>query len=71
MTRMDLVLGVDGGGSRTRVWLAVRDHTDDSDASNESGIVGRGAATASNPRTTPGEIAARNLQQAVQAAFDD
>jgi N-acetylglucosamine kinase-like BadF-type ATPase len=71
MTRLDLVLGVDGGGSRTRAWLALRDHADESDSGDESGVVGRGTAAASNPRTTPHEMAARNIQQAVHAAFDD
>ncbi len=70
MTKLDLVLGVDGGGSRTRVWLALREGPLQ-EGHNESGILGRGAAAGSNPRTTAPQIAANNIQSAVQSAFAD
>ena len=65
MTTNDLVLGVDGGGSHTRVWLARRD------LPTEEGVLGRGSAEASNPRTRPWQEAVGNIQSAVEAAFLD
>lgn len=59
----DLVLGVDGGGSHTRVWLGRREQPD------ERGVVGRGISKASNPRAQAWQSAVENLQYAVEDAF--
>jgi N-acetylmuramic acid 6-phosphate etherase len=58
-----LVLGIDGGGSKTAAWLSRK---------NESGewtIVGRGVAGASNPQAVGFAMAFCNLDSAVNAAF--
>src|SRR5690606_25003397 len=59
----DLILGIDGGGSKTIVWLARR--------GDPPTILGRGRAGASNPRVLGIEVAARNLEAALQAAWTD
>src|SRR5690606_9975957 len=59
----DLILGIDGGGSKTIVWLARR--------GDPPTILGRGRAGASNPRVLGIEAAARNLESALQAAWTD
>ena len=62
---MQLVLGVDGGGTKTAAWLAAA-HPDDS---NE--ILGRGTAGPGNPRAVGFETAQRNILTAIAAAFED
>jgi N-acetylglucosamine kinase-like BadF-type ATPase len=60
-----LVLGVDGGGTKTEVWLA---HVD---ATAEPIILGRGMAGSSNPRAVGMETALANLGAAIDAAWAD
>jgi N-acetylmuramic acid 6-phosphate etherase len=58
----ELVLGIDGGGTKTVVWLApVAGNT----------ILGRGSSGPSNPQALGFQTACRSLDQAIQAAFDD
>jgi N-acetylglucosamine kinase-like BadF-type ATPase len=60
-----LVIGVDGGGTKTEAWLArVVD-----DAVPE--VLGRGLAGSSNPRAVGMETALANLAEAVTAAWTD
>ncbi len=61
----ELVIGVDGGGSHTRAWIAHRD------AQNEDGVIGRGSGGGSNPRIAGSTVATQNIEFAIQAAFDD
>jgi N-acetylglucosamine kinase-like BadF-type ATPase len=65
MPREELLLGVDGGGSKTVAWLAVRDTPE------TTRIVGRGAAGPSNPMAVGFDDALANLEEAVDAAFRD
>ncbi len=65
MMQSEWVLGIDGGGSKTQAWIARRD------TPTEDGVVGRGRADGSNPRTAGSVTAMHNIEQAVQAAFDD
>ena len=58
----NLVLGVDGGGTKTLAWLARHDQ-------QESKPIGRGIAGSSNPQAVGLEQAGANVLQAVQAAF--
>lgn len=58
-----LVLGVDGGGTKTEVWLARVDTT------AELIVVGRGKAGSSNPRAVGMETALLNLGEAIDAAW--
>jgi N-acetylglucosamine kinase-like BadF-type ATPase len=60
-----LVLGVDGGGTKTEAWLA--ELTD----AGEPVIIGRGLAASSNPRAVGMETACTNLGLVVDAAFAD
>ncbi len=60
-----LVLGIDGGGSKTLAWLAARD------ASAPLEPIGQGKAGASNPRVVGTEAAGKQIMQAVGAAFAD
>ncbi|MFO0867691.1 MAG: N-acetylmuramic acid 6-phosphate etherase, partial [Pirellulales bacterium] len=60
-----LFLGVDGGGTKTVAWLAVRG------PQGEPQLVGRGKAGPSNPRAVGLPTATTNLQAAMQAAFHD
>ena len=65
MTTTPLVIGVDGGGTKTVAWLAPLD-----DVTN--GIVlGRGHAGPGNPRSVGFETAQQNISAAVKAAFAD
>ncbi len=59
----ELVLGIDGGGSKTIAWLA------SASASASNDPLGRGEAGPSNPRAAGAETASRNLNQAVDSAF--
>jgi N-acetylglucosamine kinase-like BadF-type ATPase len=56
-----LVLGIDGGGSKTVAWLA----------GDSAAIVGRGTAGASNFQAVGFEAALASLDRAVAAAFED
>jgi len=60
----DLVLGIDGGGSKTVAWLA---------ACTAGGpvVVGRATAGPSNPQTVGFSAARASLRQAIAAAFAD
>jgi len=61
----DLLLGIDGGGSKTVAWLAVR-------AGGEAPeVIGRGTAGGSNPQAAGFPAALENLDRAVAAAFAD
>lgn len=57
----DLVLGIDGGGSKTVAWLARRE--------GAPAPLGRGKAGPSNPRASGVEIAITNLEAAIRAAW--
>ena len=65
----DLVLGIDGGGTKTVAWLALRDVVEGS--GRDAGVIGRGAAGPSNMHAVGWETAQRNLATAIQAAFAD
>jgi N-acetylglucosamine kinase-like BadF-type ATPase len=60
-----LVVGVDGGGTKTEAWVAriINDH--------EPSVIGRGLAGSSNPRAVGMEMALANLAEAVAAARAD
>ncbi len=61
----DLVIGVDGGGTKTDAWLAPLQ--DDG-----TGIVlGRGRAGPGNPRAAGFEVAQASIDAAIEAAFAD
>jgi N-acetylmuramic acid 6-phosphate etherase len=57
-----LVLGIDGGGSKTLTWLATRDGTDTTPA-------GIGEAGPSNPQSVGWAAALANIDRAIQHAF--
>lgn len=60
-----LVLGVDGGGTKTEAWVAriINDGQPD--------VIGRGGGGSSNPRAVGMEMALANLAEAVAAARTD
>lgn len=58
----NLVLGVDGGGSKTVVWLARREASSDD-------VLGRAISGPSNPRAIGIEAATLNLETAIDAAW--
>jgi len=60
-----LILGVDGGGTKTIAWLAPLE--------DPSGtvVLGRGQAGPGNPRAAGFETAEANIAAAIAAAFDD
>jgi len=60
---MSLILGIDGGGSKTAAWLAEAS----GDRADEP--LGRGFAGPSNPRAVGFAVACANLDQAIAAAF--
>jgi len=60
-----LVLGIDGGATKTVAWLAPRA------AEGEPSVVGRGLAGPINPQAGSFAQALENLDRAVDAAFDD
>jgi N-acetylglucosamine kinase-like BadF-type ATPase len=66
MLQRDLVLGIDGGGSKTIAWLGRRSSHTAPDA-----IVGRGAAGGSNLQTQGIEKSLQNLAAAIEEAFAD
>jgi N-acetylglucosamine kinase-like BadF-type ATPase len=59
----ELVIGVDGGGTKTVAWLAPLE-----DASNTI-VVGRGNAGPGNPRAAGFDVALANIKVAIEAAF--
>jgi N-acetylglucosamine kinase-like BadF-type ATPase len=61
----DLILGVDGGGSKTVAWLALRQSVD------QAQIIGRGRCGSSNCHSVGIAAATANLQRAVESAFLD
>ena len=65
MDQDGLILGIDGGGSKTMAWLANRD--------DQGGIqrLGVGRSGPSNARSVGFELATANLDLAIDAAFDD
>jgi N-acetylglucosamine kinase-like BadF-type ATPase len=67
MAAMDqsLVLGIDGGGTKTVCWLAPL--ADDSTGT----VVGRGTSGPGNPRAAGFETAQANIDAAIAAAFAD
>lgn len=60
-----LVLGVDGGGTRTVAWLAAQE------AAAEARPLGRGEAGPGNPRAVGYDAAQSSIAAAIQRAFDD
>lgn len=63
--RTGLAIGVDGGGTKTEVWIASLS------VDAEPNIVGRGLAASSNPRAVGMETALQNLGAAIDAAWRD
>ena len=61
----DLVIGVDGGGTKTVAWLAPLN-----DPRNNV-VLGRGKAGPGNPRSAGFETAQANIAAAIEAAFRD
>jgi N-acetylglucosamine kinase-like BadF-type ATPase len=61
----DLVLGIDGGGTKTAVWLSTVNSGPDDPP------LGCGASGPGNPRSAGFEVAFCNIEAAVAAAFDD
>jgi N-acetylglucosamine kinase-like BadF-type ATPase len=64
MTADQLILGIDGGGSKTLAWLAVR-------PGGAPHVVGRGTAGPSNPQSIGFEACFNSLDRAVASAFLD
>lgn len=65
MRNDELVLGIDGGGTKTVAWLAVRS------CQAESSVVGRGTAGPANPQTVGFAKAIENLDRAIAAAVNE
>lgn len=63
--RSSMVLGIDGGGTKTAAWLA------EVDAAGSLNVLGRGAAGASNPLAVGLETARQHLAEAVAAVRQD
>ncbi len=63
MTSVDLLLGVDGGGTKTEVWLAR------CEPQGKFTVIGCGIAGPSNSRAIGTSQALANLDQAIDAAF--
>jgi N-acetylglucosamine kinase-like BadF-type ATPase len=61
----ELLLGVDGGGTKTEAWLARLD------GGAEPRVIGRGKGASSNPRAVGLSTALANLGDAINAAFRD
>ncbi|MGM0486613.1 MAG: N-acetylglucosamine kinase [Planctomycetota bacterium] len=61
----DLVLGIDGGGTKTVAWLGTRPATED------SLVVGRGRAGPANPQAVGFPTATDNLGHAISQAFEN
>ena len=65
MTSDQLVLGIDGGGTKTVAWLAC------CEPAGDPAVIGRGIAGPANPQTVELPKATQNLSRAVAAAFHD
>ena len=65
MNLADLIIGIDGGGTKTVAWLATRDDP------TERGVIGRGQSGSSNLQVVGFTAATTNLEQAIDAAFAD
>ena len=63
-----LVIGIDGGGTKTIAWLAAYDH--DLSSGNHR-VLGTGSAGPSNQRAVGPVMAKNNLDTAIEAAFAD
>lgn len=61
----DIIIGVDGGGTKTIAWLAPLD--DDTNTI----VLGRGQAGPGNPRAAGFDAAQANIAAAIEAAFAD
>jgi N-acetylmuramic acid 6-phosphate etherase len=61
----DLVLGIDGGGSKTVAWLA------ESALAEQPAIIGRGLGGPANVQAVGFQSASENLNAAIAAAFQD
>jgi N-acetylmuramic acid 6-phosphate etherase len=59
----ELIIGVDGGGTKTMAWLALRE------AGDPARVLGRGLAGPGNPRAAGFEVAQANMEAAIDAAF--
>ncbi|HBE65662.1 MAG TPA: N-acetylglucosamine kinase [Rhodopirellula baltica] len=66
-----LILGIDGGGTKTVAWLARCDFKNDGDLPNATETIGRGHSGSSNVRGVGFETAFDNLNLAVERAFTD
>lgn len=62
MTAQKIILGVDGGGTKTIAWLATNDN---------GSVLGRGVAGPSNQRAVGPRLAMSHLDEALQLAFND
>ena len=67
-TATSLVLGIDGGGTKTVAWLAV---CGDDSRERKVVVAGRGFAGPSNQRAVGSVMALKNLDAAVGSAFAD
>ena len=65
MQASDLVLGVDGGGTKTVAWIARRER------SGNAQVIGRGRSESSNCRSVGYAQATSNLDRAIDLAFRD
>lgn len=65
MTNTSLVLGIDGGGTKTLAWLAP------ADSRAPVAPLGQGTGGPSNPRAVGIEAARHNIKAAVECAFQD
>jgi len=65
MSSLPILIGVDGGGTKTVAWLAPLD--DDTN----SIVLGRGQAGPGNPRAVGFDVAQTNIAAAIDAAFAD
>ncbi|TWU17774.1 BadF/BadG/BcrA/BcrD ATPase family protein [Novipirellula galeiformis] len=65
MHQDDLILGIDGGGSKTVAWLARRNHQ------CRTETIGRGRSGPSNGRSVGFDQATANLDLAIDAVFAD
>lgn len=63
-----LVLGIDGGGTKTVAWLAT---LDDNSPPGSVRIIGKGSAGPSNQRAVGPMMATGNLDAAIESAFAD
>ncbi|MFV2067575.1 MAG: N-acetylglucosamine kinase [Pirellulales bacterium] len=68
MTTETLILGIDGGGTKTVAWLAT---WQPGATGGDTAVIGRGRAGASNPQSIGFDRAAERLERSVAAAFVD